>query len=53
MSPTTNLIPIVNKDSLEGYKQGRVSNAGVSLSITINKDYSFLDRIQIYRIHYE
>lgn len=52
MSPTTNLIPIVNKDTLEGYKKDYTSNCGVELFAEFNTKYDFLERIQIYRIHY-
>ena len=45
MSPTTNLIPIVNKDTLEGYKKDYTSNCGVELFAEFNTKYNFLERI--------
>ena len=53
VSPTTNLIPIVNHETLRGYNQGRTTNSGVELFMEMNKKYNFLDRIQIFRVHYE
>ena len=53
ISPTTNLIPIVNHKTLRGYNQGHTTNSGVELFIEMNKKYDFLDRIQIFRVHYE
>lgn len=52
MSPTTNLIPIINKQSLSGLQKDYTSNCGIKISIDNRSVYEFYDSMQVYRIMY-
>lgn len=51
ISPTTNLIPIINKNTLSGYAEGKTTNCGVKLYCGTHQ-VDLYDKIKIFRIHY-
>ena len=52
ISPTTNLIPIINKNTLSGYAEGKTTNCGVNVGTIYQTENGYFDRVRIYRIHY-
>ena len=52
ISPTTNLIPIINKNTLSGYAEGKTTNCGVRVGTIYQTENGCFDRVRIYRIHY-